>query len=228
VAAITVNPWFQAVPFDLVRDLAPVTQLTRAAFVLVVNPRNSMNSLDDMIAQAKKQPGKLNYGSFGIGSGSHLAMAMLEDAAGVSLTHVSYKGLAPMQLALLAGEIDVAFDTAVNVVRQVKAGRLRALAVTSPSEAEGLAGVPSLVSRYPDFNADGWQGVWVPAGTPRPVIERLQGEISAILKTPEIIQKFRELSSEPVGNSAKDFDTFVRAELARWGKLIREMNIKGE
>ena len=226
VSSMVTSPFLEKVPFDVTRDFAGVTQLIRGSYVLVAGPRLKVSSLGEFLEAARRAPGRLNYGSFGGGSGPHLAMELLRNRSGIDVTHVPYKGLGPMQQALLAGEVDVIFAPTVGATPQVRAGKMQALAVSGPNPVAALPGVPTIASSFAGYDSDGWQGIWVPTGTPRPIISRLQQEISRALNGAEVSARLRDLGFEPVGNSPEEFDAYFRSELAKWSKLIRDNQIQ--
>src|SRR4051812_1347578 len=191
VGSYVVNPNLQArLPYDPVKDFAPITLVATAPSVLVVNPAVPAHSAAEFTAYARAHPGKLNYASNGNGSAAQLAAAMYESMAGVKMVHVPYKGIAPAMTDLLSGEVQLMFGTVVALVPHIQAGKLRALAVTSRSRSALLPDVPSLAeSGLPDYEAGSWYGVMAPAGTPREIVERLHGAIVKALKTPGVAQR---------------------------------------
>ena len=173
-----------------------------------------------MIARAKKEPGRLNYASAGNGSGQHLYLELLKNAADMNLTHVPYKGAGPALQAVLAGEPGIMLDVTVAVIPQVKAGKLRALMVTGGRPLEQLQGAVPFDLLYPGLGIPGWHGIFTTGGTPRPVLDKLAADIRQVLQTPAVANRFRELGVEPSGVSGDQFNEIVRRDSARWGEIM--------
>ncbi|HRO53208.1 MAG TPA: tripartite tricarboxylate transporter substrate binding protein, partial [Alicycliphilus sp.] len=212
-ATHAVNPWlYSRMPYDAARDFAAITQMVRVPNVLVVNAARAeqlkIHSLQDLIAYARANPGKLNYGSGGNGSAGHLAGEMFKQKAGIYALHIPYRGASPAQLALLAGEVDFNIDNLAAAAPNIKAGKLKALAVTSLAASPMLPGVPPLSSSFKGFAIDTWWGLVAPAGTPGPVIARLNKAFTDALRAPETKTRFEALMAEPVPTTPEQFDTF--------------------
>ena len=222
--ALAVNPYLYKLNFDPQKDLSPVTLLIIGATVMVTGADSPYKSVKDVIAAAKKEPGKLTYASYGAGHISHLIGEMFKSYAGVDIVHVPYKS-APLP-DLLAGRVDLIFEGTAVAVPQINSGRMRALAVMGGKRSAGLPNVPSVAEDLPGFDAPGWVGVMVPAGTPQPVIDRLNKEFNAALASEDVRQKIAGMLLEPAGNSPQEFGAFIRSQSDRWGKVIREANIK--
>jgi len=222
--ALAVNPYLYKLSFDPQKDLAPVTLLITGATVMVTSAESPVRSLKELIATAKKQPGKLSYASYGAGHISHLMGEMFKAHAGVDLLHVPYKA-APIP-DVIAGRVDLIFEGTAVAVPQINAGRLRALAVMGAKRSPGLPDVPSVAEELPGFDAPGWVGVMVPAGTPQPVIDRLNRAFNEALAAPDVRQRIGGMLLEPAGGRPEDFGAFIRSQSERWGKVIREANIK--
>jgi tripartite-type tricarboxylate transporter receptor subunit TctC len=213
-------------PFDPVKDFAPVVLAATAQNILVAHPALPAGSVRELITHAKANPGKLNVGSPGLGTTMHLAAEMLKSAAGIEYTMVHYKGTQPSLNALLAGEVDFLFDAGVSVP-YIESGRLKALAVTSPQRAAILPEVPTMIEAgVPDFVALSWYGFLAPAQTPQATIETLNREINAALKDPGVRERIVKIGLEPAGGSAAEFARHVRDEVAKWGKVVREAGVK--
>jgi len=224
------NPHMYANPgYNPIGDFAPITQIERGALLLAVNPQVPVHSVAELIALANKQPGELNYGSPGTGTPPHLAGELFSRGANLKVVHVPYAGASAAMLDLIAGRLSFTFG-AVNVqLPQVKAGKIRALAVTSPTRLEALPDIPTVAeSGLPGFEYIGWLGIAAPAGTPAPIIERLQREIAVILLTDEARKYLASNGREPVASTPAAFTAFIRAEHAKWGHVIRESNIRAE
>jgi len=224
--ALAVNPYLYKLNFDPQKDLAPVTLLITGSTVMVTSAESPYKSVKELIAAAKKDPGKLTYASYGAGHISHLIGEMFKSYAGVDLVHVPYKS-APLP-DVIAGRVDVIFEGTAVAVPQINAGRMRALAVMGAKRSPGLPNVPSVAEELPGFDAPGWVGVMVPAGTPQPIIDTLNKEFNAALASPEVRQKIAGMLLEPAGDSPQEFGAFIRGQSERWGKVIRESNIKVE
>jgi len=217
---------YRKLPYDSVKDFAPVTQLTSSFLLLVANPALPARSLKELIVLAKAKPGSLNYGSTGLGAPPHLVTELLKIMAGIDMAHIPYKGDAPLFTALLSGEVLVAFVPPVTGLPHVKTGRLRALAVTSPGRSPTLPDVPTVVEAgVPGFEYTGWLAILAPAGTPREVVGKLQGEIAKTLAVPEMRDRFLGWGYEPVAGTPEEFATRLRADIARYAKIIKEAKI---
>src|SRR6266704_3327277 len=221
-------PHLQKVPYDVLKDLVGVTQTTLLTYAFVVNPATGIGSIQDLIARAKKEPGRLNYASAGNGSGQHLYVELLKSAADMNLTHVPYKGAAPALQAVLSGEPGMMLDVTVAVVPHVKAGKLRALLVTGSAPLEQLPGAVPFDSLFPGLGIPGWHGIFTTGGTPRPVLDKLAADIRAVLALPAVTSRFRELGVEPSGVSGEEFNAIVRRDYARWGEIIRANKLRAD
>jgi len=221
-------PHLQKVPYDVLKDLVGVAQTTLLTYAFVVNPASGIGSIQDLIARAKKEPGRLNYASAGNGSGQHLYVELLKSAADMNLTHVPYKGAAPALQAVLAGEPGMMLDVTVAVIPHVKAGKLRALLVTGGAPLEQLPGAVPFDSLFPGLGIPGWHGIFSTGGTPEPVLDRLAADIRSVLQIPAVANRFRELGVEPSGVSGDAFNEIVRRDYARWGEIIRRNKLKAD
>ena len=225
-ATHAINPWlFAKMPYDASRDFAPVTQMVRVPNVLVMNAetaqRLKIHTLADLVAYAKVNPGRLNFGSGGNGSAGHLAGEMFKRAAGIFAVHIPYNGGNPAQLALLSGQVDFNFDNLATAAANIKAGRLKALAVTTGQRSNALPDIPSMSETLKDFSIDTWWGLVAPAATPRDVVDRLNKAFVAALQAPETKTRFAQLMAEPVGNSPEQFGAFMRKELTRYESVVK-------
>ena len=220
----SINPsLYKKLPYDALKDFAAVTQVTDTPFLFVTHPSLPVKNVKDFIALAKARPGQLNYGSAGNGSGAHLFTAMFGSMAHINLVHVPYRGASFATTSVLAGETIFMFDNIVTTLPLARAGKLRALAVTTPKRSRVADNIPTLAeSGVPGYDANAWFGVFVPAGTPAAVINRLHGEISRIVKVPEMRDRFLALGAEPVGSTPEQFAAFFRAEVAKWAKVVKE------
>jgi tripartite-type tricarboxylate transporter receptor subunit TctC len=230
VGSHAVNPSLHArLPYDPVRDFAPITLIASAPSVLVVHPSVPADSIGEFTALAKANPGKLNYASNGNGSSAQLAAVMYESMAGVAMVHIPYKGLAPALVDLLGGEVQAMFSSVVAIVPHIRAGRLRALAVTGRRRSPLMPEVPTLdESGLAGYEAGSWYGMLAPAGTPPPVIARLHDGIVRALEQPEVRERLAAEGAEVIGSTPEQFAAHIKSELARTGKLLREAGIRME
>jgi tripartite-type tricarboxylate transporter receptor subunit TctC len=223
-----VNPYLSKVPYDPQRDFTPIVWLGDAARVLVVPPSLGVGNVQELIALAKKEPGKLNYSSSGVGSVVHLATEHFASLAGIQLTHVPYKGIQQSVPDLISGQVAILFDNIMTVQPHVKAGRLKALGISTTRPSELLPGVPPIASTLPGFESKTWFGIYAPAGLPPAIADRLNREMNAVLAEPAVRERFDQLGFEPAGGTPAQFAQMVRADAERWAKVIRDNNIKAE
>ncbi|MCM5570188.1 tripartite tricarboxylate transporter substrate binding protein [Burkholderiaceae bacterium FT117] len=227
VATHAINPYLYAkMPYDANRDFAPITRVAMVPNVLVMNPDTAkdlgIGSVADLIAYARKNPGKLNYASGGNGSAGHLAGELLKAQAKVSMVHIPYRGAAPAQLGLLAGQTDLMFDNLASAAPQIRAGKLKAFAVTTPQRSGFFAELPTVAeSGLPGFDISTWFGVFAPAGTPPAIVDKLNAAFGKALGSPEIRERLAKLAAEPAPMSPADFAAFIRAEQAKYEKVVR-------
>src|SRR5262245_8098114 len=204
----------------------PVSVLAEIPNVLLINPKLPMFRIKELVDYAKANPDKLNYGSHGSGTTSHPTAELFKSATGTKITHVPYKGSSPAMAALLAGEIDLMFDNLGVTLPQVKAGKLRALAVCSENRVSSLPGVPSMSEGLPGFVSATWVGIVAPPGTPVPVAEKLSAAIDDAIRAPDVQKRLAALSAEPVGGTPARMATFMKLEEARWKQVIEAANVK--
>ena len=222
-----VNPnVYTKLPYDTFHDFTPITQVAIVPYVLITGPRQPYNSLTDLIDKAKAHPKSIEYGSLGVGSGPHVVMEMMNNMARIQMLHVPYKG-SPLQ-DVLAGQIPLAFETATTAVPLIKTGKAKALAITSPRRSPALPDVPTVAELLPGYDGDGWQGIYAPAKTPKPIVDRLNLEIAKILKSPETQKKLDELGLIAVGSTVDDFARVSRSEYDKWGKIAKANHIRVE
>jgi tripartite-type tricarboxylate transporter receptor subunit TctC len=226
VATHAINPWlFSKMPYDASKDFAPITQMVRVPNVLVMNAetaqRLNIRSLADLIAYAKANPARLNYASGGNGSAGHLAGEMFKKAAGIFAVHIPYNGGSPAQLALLSGQVDFNFDNLATASANIKAGKLKALAVTTAQRSKALPEIPAMAETLAGFEVDTWWGLVAPAGTPRDMVERLNKAFTEALRAPETQARFAQLMAEPVPTSPEQFGEFMKKELARYEPVVK-------
>ena len=230
-ATHAVNPWLYArMPFDAGKDFTAITQMVRVPNVLVMNAAKAeqlkIHTLADLIAYAKANPAKLNYGSGGNGSAGHLAGEMFKQRANIFALHIPYRGANPAQLALLAGEVDFNIDNLAAAAPNIRSGKLKALAVTSLDASPSLPGVPPLSATFKGFSIDTWWGLVAPAGTPKPVIDKLNKAFVAALNAPETKTRFAALLAEPVVTTPAQFDSFMAAERAKYQQVVKASGAK--
>jgi tripartite-type tricarboxylate transporter receptor subunit TctC len=212
-----------------VKDLIPITQTSAQVMVVVLHPSVPIHSVKDLIAHAKAQPGRIIYASSGTGGSGHLAVELFQALAKVNMTHVPYKGNGPAVLAQVSGEVQLGFNNILAVLPHVQSGRLKAIAVTSAKRAATVPDVPTLAEAgVPGYEATSWNGIFAPAKTPRPIIDRIHAEVVKILNAPDVREKLIAAGSDPVGSTPEEFLAYVKVELARWGKVIRENNIRAD
>jgi len=226
-----VNPTlYPKIPFDAVKDFAPVAFVASIPSALVVHPSIAAKSVSELIALAKARPGQLNYGSGGAGTAPHLAAELFKSIAGVDMVHVPYKGSGPAVADLLGGQISLMFNTMIQTIPHVQSGKLRALAVTGAKRSNAMPELPTLAeSGLPGYAMVGWFGVLAPAGTPRDVVNRLNVEIMAILNLPDVKDRLAKLGSEPTDIATPEqFGDYIRSEIAKWEKVIKSSGMRIE
>jgi len=224
-----VNPLLSKVPYDVERDFVPVSLIATGPNVLVVNPKTPVRTLGELIAYARANPGKLNFGSGGPGSVAHLSGEMLKSLAHVDIVHVPYKGGILSVNDLIAGHVQMVFSDALPVMQHIRAGTLRALAITSPERSPLVPDVPTCVeSGVPGLVAVNWWGVLLPAGTPKAVADKFYSDLLKVMHDPDVKEKFAQLGVEVVSSTAEQFAAYMRSESAKYAKLIKEANIHGE
>lgn len=215
-------------PYHPVNDFTPITQLTSAGLLLVVNPSSPPQNLQQFIEWTKNYKGNLNFGSAGIGSGGHLAGELYKQMTGVKAAHIPYKGSGPAMLDLIGGRYQFNFAGLQGAQTQVRAGKLRAIAVTTPKRLAAMPDVPAVAEALPGFEVVGWYGVLAPANLPKPILDRLHGELVKILQQPDVHKRIVDDGSEPVGSSSEEFRSFLAADLAKWAKVVKESGAKLE
>lgn len=232
-APLTTNPsLYKDIPFDVLRDLVPITMVTRQHFVLVVHPSVPATTVPELIALAKAKPGAMTFGSHSAGGAPHLAGELFKIMAGIDLLHIPYKGQAPALADLLAGRVSMMFDNASTGMTHAGTGRLRALATTGPARtrvvADGKLPIMAEFKGMESFNVISWYGFMAPAGTPDRVVERLAAEINAVMRMPEVIERLNTLGFDAITSSPIEFAAYLRSEVAQWAKVVRDAGIKLE
>jgi len=226
VATHAINPWlFSKMPFDAARDFAPVSQIARVPNVLVMNAdtarRLNIQTLSDLVAYAKANPAKLNFGSGGNGSAGHLAGELFKARAGIFALHIPYNGGNPAQLALLSGQVDFNFDNLATAAPNIRAGKLKALAVTTAKRSVALPDVPTVSESYPGFEVDTWWGLVAPAATPKDVVQKLNKAVTEALASPEVKTRFSTLMADPAPTTPEQFGDFMATERAKYGPVVK-------
>ncbi len=219
---------FDKMPYDPLKDLAPITLAVKSPQYLVVNPATGITSVADFVAKAKAAPAKYSYGSVALGSASHLTMEMFKSAAGFHMTHIPYRGAGPAVTDLIGGATQAAFLVPGNVQQFVKEGRLRLIASTGTKRFASTPDIPTLGETYKDFEATSWIGFLAPGGTPAPIIDRYNREIVKILNQPDIRKRLQEMEFEIIAGSPKQFSDWIKTEIARWGAVIKATGTKAE
>ena len=217
------------VSFDVTKDFAPITLAGFSANLLVAHPSFPANSVKELIEYARKNPGRINYGSSGNGTSVHLAMELFKSMSKTYMLHIPYKGSAPVVADLIGGQVDVMFDNMPNVIGHVRAGKMKALAVTTAQRSSQAPEIPTVAEAgLPGYEQTAWFGVLAPAGTPRDIIGRLNGEIIKVLNSADVKERFAKQGVEVRTSTPEQFSTFLRGEVDRWGKVIREAGIKAD
>ena len=224
-----INPGLYAkLPYDPVKDFAPVTQLNSQPNVIVVAPGFSGKSVKDLIALAKARPGELTFASPGAGSAPHLSAEMFQRAAGVSMIHVPYKGIPAAVTDVIGGRVTMLFTTTISAAPHVNSGKLRALAITSAKRQPSMPDVPTVGETLPGYRAEAFQGMVAPAGVPPAIVNKIAAEVARIVRLPDVAQRFQLDGAEPVGSTPQEFAAFLKTEMQQWGKVIRDAGIKPE
>jgi len=226
----TINPSVRKnLPFDAVRDFAPVTLITDAPNFLVVHPSLPVKSVKELIALARGRPGQITYASSGAGTSTHLSGELFKSLARIDIVHVPYKGGGPAVIDLVGGHVQMMFSTLPSVLQQVRAGKLRGLAVTGARRFPAAQEFPTMIEAgVAGFEVSGWSGMFAPAGAPREAVSRLAAEIGKILRAPELKERFFVQGAEPVGNTPEEFAAFVLSEIAKWKKVVAASGMQAD
>ncbi|HSQ02411.1 MAG TPA: tripartite tricarboxylate transporter substrate binding protein [Burkholderiales bacterium] len=228
-ASLSVNvSLYKKIPFDPVKDLEPVSWVSSVPLVLVEHPSVPAKTVQELIAVAKKRAGKMNAGSNGSGTTSHLSIEMLKQFAGVDVTHIPYKGGGPAITALIAGEVDFEFATALAAQPHIKSGKVRALAVTTAKRSSAFPDLPTMASLYPGFESDNWYAMFLPAGTPQNVVAKLNAEIAKAVKSPEVHDFMSKEGADAVASSPRELADYFKREVAKYAKIIKAGDIRVE
>jgi tripartite-type tricarboxylate transporter receptor subunit TctC len=227
---LTVNPsLYRNMPYDAIRDFAPVTVIAATPNILIVSPAVPARTLTELIVHMKAHPGEFNYSSPGNGSGAHLAGELFKSMAGVDMAHIPYNGIAPAVTAVVGGQVQLMFAGITSALPQVKGGKVRALGIASLKRSAAAPELPTLAeSGLPGFDVTSWYGIVVPAGSPAAVIDRLQKETAKIVRLPDVRDRLTALGAEPLGNTPAEFAAMIRTETVKWRKIVVDANIKAE
>jgi tripartite-type tricarboxylate transporter receptor subunit TctC len=229
MGSLVLNPLLGKVPYDTVRDFAPIILMATAPSVLAVHPSLPVKSLSDLVSMARASPGKLNYASGGSGSTTHLQGALLGVMTGVNVVHVPYKGTAPSLTALLGGEVQFSFLGIPTALPHVRSGKLRVLAVSGKSRSSQLPDAPTVSEAgAPGYDVNPWYGVLAPAGTPRAIVARLNSDMAKIVRTPETRDKFAAQGAEPMTTTPEEYAATIRSDIALWTKMVKELGLRSD
>jgi tripartite-type tricarboxylate transporter receptor subunit TctC len=225
-AAMTIHPnTYKSIPYDPVRDFAPISLVALSEYILAVHPSLPVKSVKDLIALAKARPGQIIYGSSGTFGLPHLAGELLEQAAGIDMIHVPYKGGGPAARAILGGEVAFMFGTGPTVVPLSKAGRLRLIAIASNKRSPAMPELPTVAETLPGVEVSAWYGLLAPAGTSREIITRLHAETVKAIADPKVASAIRNAGGEPVTSTPEEFAAHIKSEITRWGKAVKAANL---
>lgn len=225
-----INPaLYRKLNYDSIRDFAPVGLVMTGQYVLVAHPSLPAKSVKELIALARARPGQLNYASAGNGNATHLAGELLKSLARIDIVHVAYKGSGPALVDLISGQVHFMFPNLVNSLPHIAAGRLRALAVTGAKRATAAPHIPTLIEAgVPGYTVMSWYGLLAPAGTPQAVVGRLNSELVKVLRSPDVKERLAGQGADPAGGSPEEFSAFLKEEIAKWGKVVREAGISAD
>jgi len=217
---------YKSVPYDTLRDFAPIMQIASQPYGLTVHPSLGVTSVKDLIALAKKEPGKHNYASSGQGGAMHLFQALFVSMANINIVHVPYKGSGPVRAELLGGQVKIGCLGLSSILPNHRAGQVRIIAVTSAKRSPELPDVPAIAETLPGYDATLWTGFLAPRGTPAPVIKRIHGELTKLLQTPEVRGAYQKAGTDVVATDPQAFGEFLKAEFGKWGKVVRELKLQ--
>lgn len=218
--------FFPNMPYDMVKDFAPVTQMTSQSYILGVYPGVAAKSVEEFIALAKSKPGQLNYASGGNGTAPHLGAELFKILSGINVVHIPYKGGGPAVLALMSGEVAMLLSSVPTTMPQVRAGKIRALGLTSPKRAPAIPDLPTVAESVPGYEVISWYGILAPAKTPRAIVAKLNSEIIKVLQTPEFNERLRRDGTDAVGSKPEAFADYIKAEMVKWAKVVKASGAK--
>jgi tripartite-type tricarboxylate transporter receptor subunit TctC len=224
-----INPHlYKKVAYDAIRDFTPVVQFVAVPLMMASGPSLPVNSVKELIDYAKANPGKINYGSAGSGSSSHLAVELFKSMAGIRMEHIPYKGTGPLITDMFGGQIGVTIASAVPLAPHVRSGKLRGLAVTGPKRSAAFPELPAIAETVKGYEVVNWFGIFAPAGTPAEVVRRINNELNAALNNPELVKRLNAQGADAVGGSAEGFARVVKADFAKWAKVVKDSGAKVE
>jgi len=219
---------YERLPFNFIRDIAPVASIAESPLTMVIHPSVPVNSVPEFIAYAKANPGKVNLASAGTGSPPHMAGELFKMMAGLDLPHVPYRGSAPATSDLIAGQVQVLFGDVTSSIEYIRAGQIRPLAVTTPKSLDILPGIPTVASFLPGFEATSWQGLCAPKNTPAAIIDKLNAEVNAIVADPKMKQQLEELGLRVLSGSPADYGRLITEDTEKWGKVVKFAGLKAD
>jgi tripartite-type tricarboxylate transporter receptor subunit TctC len=229
ISALMINPALQPkMPYDTLKDLAPVALIGQAHFGLFAHPSLEAKNIAELVAYAQRNPGKLSYATPGIGTGTHLAGELMQSLAGIQMVHVPYRGSAPAQQDVIAGRVPLLFDVQFSAMPFVREGRLKLLALASPKRSQQTPEVPTMDETLPGFSAMSLIGVIAPRTTPRALVDRIAGDIATAVRSPEMGARMAQLGMEPLGSTSQEYEAIVRTEIAKWTQVVKTAGIKLE
>ena len=227
VTAHVINPSLRSgMPYDTLKDLAPVTQVSAQHMAILAHPSFEANSVAELIALAKQHPGKINYATSGAGTALHLTVEMLKSAAGIDIVHVPYKGGAQATQAAVANQVPVVLEIIYAAKSSLESGKLKPIAVLSPQRARELPNVPTIAETVPGVSALSMVGIVAPGTTPKPLVQRISADIAGAVRNSELTQRMVQVGMEPVGSTPEQFDAFIRAEIGKWAKVVKASGAK--
>lgn len=229
ISALMINPALQPkMPYDTLKDLAPVALIGQAHFGLFAHPSLEAKNMSELVAYAQRNPGKLSYATPGIGTGTHLAGELMQSLAGIQMVHVPYRGSAPAQQDVIAGRVPLLFDVQFSAMPFVRDGRLKLLALASPKRSQQTPEVPTMDETLPGFSAMSLIGVIAPRTTPKALVDRIAADVATAVRSPEMGARMAQLGMEPVGSTSQEYETIVRTEIAKWTQVVKSAGIKLE
>ena len=229
ISALMINPALQPkIPYDTLKDLAPVALIGQAHFGLFAHPSLEAKNMPELVAYAQRNPGKLSYATPGIGTGTHLAGELMQSLAGIQMVHVPYRGSAPAQQDVIAGRVPLLFDVQFSAMPFVREGRLKLLALASPKRSQQTPEVPTMDETLPGFSAMSLIGVIAPRTTPKALVDRIAADVATAVRSPEMGARMAQLGMEPVGSTSQEYETIVRTEIAKWTQVVKSAGIKLE
>lgn len=224
-----INPGLlKNLPYDSIKDFAPITLVADSPLLFIAHPALGVNSIKELVAQAKLRPGRINYASSGPGTGGHLSVELLKWMTGIDLTHIPYKGAGPALTDLIGGQVQMMCTSPLPSLPHVKSGRLTALAMTSRARSRAAPDIPTVAETVPGYESTLWYALLAPAATPQAIVRKVHAETTKVLKLPEVTEQLLSLGADPIGNSPQELTKFLQTEIDRWTKLIRQANIRAD